>query len=514
MRKRALLSVYDKTGIVDLAKFLSDNNFDIISSGGTKKRLDENGIGTISIESITGFPEMLDGRVKTLHPKILAGVLAKRTTDHEKQLCANKIIAIDVIVVNLYPFDETIKKENCTIKEAIEQIDIGGPTLLRSAAKNHEYTTVLSSPDQYKLFKSNYSENNGDTSLQFRKKCAVKVFQKTSQYDALIADYLAGDTSELENYPPTISFHGRKVQDLRYGENPHQQAAFYAFGESLPLGDFQQFHGKELSYNNILDLNAALSIITEFSDKVSVILKHSNPCGAGIGDTINEAFQKALSTDPLSAFGGIIGFNDLVDLETAESISKSFFECIFAPGYSEEALGKLQKKKNLRLIAFDPNIKDSFSDEIRIVHGGFLTQNKDAGNIDIRSCEIVSKRKPSDFEFQALDFSWKIVKHVKSNAIVFAKKDRLIGVGAGQMSRVDSTELAITKATNAGLSTKGTVVASDAFFPFKDAIESLAKAGATAIIQPGGSIRDEEVIKAANENNIAMVFTKMRHFKH
>ena len=514
MGRRALLSVYNKTGILNLAKFLKENAFEIISSGGTQKHLEENGITTISIESITGFPEMLNGRVKTLHPKILGGVLAKRNAEHEEQLKAHQINTIDVIVVNLYPFEETIKKENCTFDDAIEQIDIGGPTLLRSAAKNHKYTTVLSSPNQYDHFKTDYFENNGDTSLHFRKQCAVKVFQKTSQYDALIADYFNDDKKETIKYPASMSFRGRKVQDLRYGENPHQQAAFYVFGESLPLGNFQQLHGKELSYNNILDLNAAESIILEFSDKVSVILKHNNPCGVGTGDTVNEAFLKALSTDPLSAFGGIIGFNDLVDLETAESICKSFFECIIAPGYSEEALVKLQKKKNLRLIAFDPNIKDSFFDEIRIVHGGFLVQNKDTGKIDVKSCEIVSKRKPSESEFQALDFAWKIVKHVKSNAIVFAEKDRLIGVGAGQMSRVDSTDLAVMKAKNSGLSTKGSVVASDAFFPFKDAIDSLARAGATAIIQPGGSIRDEEVIQAADDNNIAMVFTKMRHFKH
>jgi len=514
MKKRALLSVYDKTGIVALANFLKDNNFDIISSGGTQKHLEENGIETIAIESVTGFPEMLNGRVKTLHPKILAGVLAKRIAEHQQQLDSHQINTIDIIVVNLYPFEETTKKENCTLEEAIEQIDIGGPTLLRSAAKNHEYTTVLCSPQQYEDFISDYTENDENTSLKYRENCAVKVFQATSRYDTLIADYLNSDKNETADYPAVNSLYGKKVQDLRYGENPHQKAAFYAFEETAPLFNFEQLHGKELSYNNILDLNAALSLINEFSDTVSVILKHNNPCGAGTGDTVNEAFQKALSTDSLSAFGGIIGFNDLVDLETAESISKSFFECIIAPGFSEEALNKLQKKKNLRLIVFDPKIKDAYPDEIRIVHGGFLTQNKDKGSVDIRSCEVVSKRKPTDAEFQALDFSWKIVKHVKSNAIVFAEKDRLIGVGAGQMSRVDSTDLAVMKANNAGLTIKGTVVASDAFFPFRDAIESLAKAGATAVIQPGGSIRDEEVIQAANENNIAMIFTKMRHFKH
>ena len=514
MKKRALLSVFDKTGIIELAKFLQGNDFEIISSGGTQKFLKENGIETIDIESVTGFPEMLGGRVKTLHPRILAGVLAKRITEHEEQLAIHQINTIDIIVVNLYPFEETIKKENCTLEEAIEQIDIGGPTLLRSAAKNFSYTTVLCSPQQYEEFISNYSENNGNTSLAFRKKCAVKVFKTTGSYDALIADYLIKDDTKTTDYPEINSLQGNKVQDLRYGENPHQKAAFYAFDGASPLFNFEQLHGKELSYNNILDLNAALSIINEFSDTASVILKHNNPCGAGTGDTVHEAFQKALSTDPLSAFGGIIGFNDLVDLETAESISKSFFECIIAPGFSEDALARLQKKKNLRLIVFDPKKEDSYPDEIKIVHGGFLTQNKDKGSVDIKTCEVVTKRKPTDDEFQALDFSWKLVKHVKSNAIVFAELDRLIGVGAGQMSRVDSTDIAVMKAKNAGLSIKNTVVASDAFFPFKDAIDSLAKAGATAVIQPGGSIRDEEVIQAADENNIAMIFTKMRHFKH
>jgi len=514
MKKRALISVYDKTGVVDLVKFLEENEFEIISSGGTKKYLEDNGISSLSVESVTGFPEMLEGRVKTLHPKILAGVLAKRIAEHEQQLTEHDINTIDIIVVNLYPFEETIKEENCTWEKAIEQIDIGGPTLLRSAAKNHLYTTVLCSPSQYQEFVSNYKENESDTSLEFRRKCAAAVFQTTSGYDGLIANYLNNDDLETDSSSEINSLNGYKVQDLRYGENPHQKAAFYTFAEKTPLFNFEQLHGKELSYNNILDLNAALSVINEFSDTFSVILKHNNPCGAGIGKTANEAFQKALSTDPLSAFGGIIGFNELVDLETAESISKSFFECIVAPGFSDEALSRLQKKKNLRLIVFDPKVVDNYPDEIRIVHGGFLTQNKDKGSVELKSCEVVTKRKPTDAEFQALDFSWKIVKHVKSNAIVFAEKDRLIGVGAGQMSRVDSTDIAVMKAKNSDLSIKGTVVASDAFFPFRDAIESLAKAGATAIIQPGGSIRDEEVIQAANENDIAMIFTNMRHFKH
>jgi len=375
MKKRALISVYDKTGVIDLAKFLEENEFEIISSGGTKKNLEDNGISSLSVESVTGFPEMLEGRVKTLHPKILAGVLAKRITEHEQQLTEHDINTIDIIVVNLYPFEETTKQENCTLEEAIEQIDIGGPTLLRSAAKNHSYTTVLCSPNQYQEFISDYTENDNNTSINFRKKCAAAVFQTTSVYDGLIANYLNNDDLETDSSSEINSLNGYKVQDLRYGENPHQKAAFYTFAEKTPLFNFEQLHGKELSYNNILDLNAALSVVSEFSDTFSVILKHNNPCGAGTGKTANEAFQKALSTDPLSAFGGIIGFNELVDLETAESISKSFFECIVAPGFSDEALARLQKKKNLRLIVFDPKVVDNYPDEIRIVHGGFLTQN-------------------------------------------------------------------------------------------------------------------------------------------
>jgi phosphoribosylaminoimidazolecarboxamide formyltransferase/IMP cyclohydrolase len=512
--KRALLSVYDKTGIEDLAQFLVGNGVEIISSGGTQKYLEENEIQTISIEDVTGFAEMLEGRVKSLHPKILAGVLAKRIPKHLNQLQDYQINTIDLIAVNLYPFEETIAREDCTLDQAIEQIDIGGPTLLRSAAKNYKYTTVLSNPAQYEPFKKNLKENNGDTSQEFRHQCAIKVFQTLSRYNSLISEYLEKLQPQQDDYPEIITLQCRKIQNLRYGENPHQKAAFYRFGKSNPLGDFKQLHGKELSYNNILDLNAALSLLSEFSETVCVILKHNNPCGAGTAATVKEAFNKALSTDPLSAFGGIIGFNSIVDIDAAESMAKSFFECIIAPGFSEEAITRLQKKNNLRLIVFDSKTKDSFGKEIRIVQNGLLIQDKDTPKIEVTKCDVVSKRQPSENDWQALSFAWKMVKHVRSNAIVFAKKDRLIGVGAGQMSRVDSTDIAIMKAKNASLSTKDTVVASDAFFPFKDGIESLADAGATAVIQPGGSIRDEEVVQAADENNLAMVFTGMRHFKH
>jgi len=512
--KRALISVFDKEGIAELAQFLIENEIEIISSGGTKKYLAEKGIKAISVEDVTGFPEMLEGRVKTLHPNILAGVLAKHTPDHLKQLQNHQLSTIDLIVVNLYPFEETIAKPDCTLELAIEQIDIGGPTLLRSAAKNSKYTTVLTNPNQYKNFKQDFKNNSGNTSEKFRHQCAVKVFQLVSRYDSIISDYLSKSAEDSESLPENKTFHGKKIQDLRYGENPHQKAAFYKIGKDNPLNNFAQLHGKELSYNNILDLNAALSMLQEFSELTCVILKHNNPCGAGMSDNPKQAFELALSTDPLSAFGGIIGFNCEVDIDAAELLSNVFFECIIAPGYSDEALSRLQKKKNLRLIQYDPTKEDIFGKEIRIVQNGLLIQDKDSASIDIRECKVVTKRQPEEFEWEALSFAWKIVKHVRSNAIVFADNKRLVGVGAGQMSRVDSTDVAIMKANNVKLSTKNTVVASDAFFPFRDGIESLAKAGATAVIQPGGSIRDEEVIEAANENNIAMVFTGMRHFKH
>lgn len=511
--KRALLSVFDKSGIEDLARFLVENNVEIISSGGTLNYLEKSGIKTISIESITGFSEMLDGRVKTLHPKILAGILAKRNSKHLEQLKDNFINTIDLVVVNLYPFEKTITSEDCTLETAVEQIDIGGPTLLRSTAKNFNYTTVLCNPKQYDSFKHNYLENNKNTSLEYRKNCAIGVFQLVSQYDNVISNYLAKEKDE-NTYPQSVCFSGKKIQPLRYGENPHQKAAFYGFSDKKPLQNFEQLHGKELSYNNILDLSAALSLLSEFSETTCVILKHNNPCGAGVAETTKESFEKALQTDPLSAFGGIIGFNSMVDLESAELISASFFECIIAPAFSEEALSKLQKKKNLRLLVFDPNDKDDFGKDIRMVQNGFLIQDKDYKLFDGSQWKVVSKRKPSNEENKALKFAWKLAKHVRSNAIVFAKHDQLIAVGAGQMSRVDSADLAVLKAKNSGLSTQNTVVGSDAFFPFRDGIDSLAKAGATAVIQPGGSVRDEEVIKAANENNIAMVFTGMRHFKH
>lgn len=512
--KRALLSVYDKTGIDDLAQLLIENGVEIISSGGTQRYLEEKGIKTISIETITGFPEMLDGRVKTVHPNILAGVLAKRNSDHLDQLSKHNINTIDLIVVNLYPFEETISKSNCTLEEAVEQIDIGGPTLLRSAAKNFMYTTVLCNPNQYDEFKTNFLENDLNSSENFRGKCAKKVFELVSQYDSLISNYLGKTYTKEEQLPDLINFQGEKIQDLRYGENPHQKAAFYKTGKNNPLNNYEQLHGKELSYNNILDLNAALSLLLEFSDTTCVILKHNNPCGVGRAETTKESFEKALSTDPLSAFGGIIGFNDIVDIDTAELIAKSFFECIIASGFSEDALERLQKKKNLRLLVYDPKNQDVFNKEIRIVQNGLLVQENDSITLKMSDCKVVSKRQPTDEELESLDFAWKIVKHVRSNAIVFSEKDRLIGVGAGQMSRVDSTDIAVMKAEKSDLSTENTVVASDAFFPFRDGIDSLAKAGATAVIQPGGSIRDEEVIQAADENNIAMIFTGMRHFKH
>ena len=509
--KRAIISVYDKSKVTKLAQFLTANGVEIISSGGTSKTLSEAGIPVTTVSDVTGFPEILGGRVKTLHPNIFSGILAKRETDHLQQLERQGLSTIDLVVVNLYPFEETISQESCSLEEAIEQIDIGGPSLIRAAAKNFAYTTVITSPAQYDELISEMSSGNGATGEQFRRRCAVAAFRTMARYNTLIAGYL---DEESDIFHDEFVLQGRKVQDLRYGENPHQHAAFYRSGQYRPLAGFEQLHGKELSYNNIIDTNAALNLVAEFNEKACVILKHTNPCGAAIADSAAAAFQKALQTDPLSAFGGIIGFNCPVDLQAAEEVAQNFFECVIAPEFDNEALERLGKKKNLRLLRFDPETRRKNGLEIKTVDGGFLLQTIDTKQVDIRTSKVVTKRAPTEEEWQALEFAWPIVKHVKSNAIVFARNKQLIGVGAGQMSRVDSTEIAVQKSHKSELSTENTVVASDAFFPFRDGIEALARAGARAVIQPGGSIRDEEVIEAADQFGLAMVFTGIRHFKH
>ena len=512
--KKAIISVSDKTGIEQLAKFLSDRGVQIISSGGTHKFLEKVGIPVIQVSDVTGFPEILDGRVKTLHPIIFSGILAQRNEDHLHQLNEQDIDPIDLIIVNLYPFEQTIAKEETTLEEAVENVDIGGPSLIRAAAKNYQYTTVIVSPDQYDGLMSEMDNNGNRTSIEFRQGCAVRAFQHTARYNALISDYLKSAFEEEEIFSEEITLAGTKINDLRYGENPHQKAAYYSFSQRNPLNDFKQLHGKELSYNNLLDLDSALSIVKEFDENFVVIIKHTNPCGAAVGDSLLDAYKRALDGDSLSAFGGIVGLSGGVDAQLAEVISGHFFECIIAPGFNDDALAILQKKKNLRLLTFSLQKMDLFDYQVRTITDGFLVQSKDQAQINLRQAKIATKRSPTEKEWKALSFAWKLVKHVRSNAIIYTTDNQLIGVGAGQMSRVDAAELAVKKAEQAKHSTKNTVCASDAFFPFRDGIEALAEAGITAVVQPGGSIRDAEVIEAADEHNLAMVLTEIRHFKH
>lgn len=509
--RRAIISVHDKTGIEELGHFLKNKGIEIISSGGTRKALEEAGISTVPVSEVTGFPEILDGRVKTLHPVIFAGILARREQAHQDQLRQHGIMPIDLVIVNLYPFEQTIARSDCSFEEAIENIDIGGPSLIRAAAKNHQWLTVIVAPDQYAELMQEMDDNKLSTSSTFRKQCARHAFEHTARYNSLIANYLNDDPVKLSD---EMTIAGKKVSDLRYGENPHQKAAYYRLTRDNPLNDFKQLQGKELSYNNLIDLDAALSITKEFDQDFAVIIKHTNPCGAAVGANILHAYKIALDSDSLSAFGGIVGINREVSGELAAEMSKHFFECIIAPNFSEEALNIFQKKKNLRLLTFSEQKNDRSTYQFRTINGGILVQSHDAVSFDVRNSKVATRRSPSEEEWQALSFSWKLVKHVHSNAIIYTTKSQLLGVGAGQMSRVDAAELAVKKAEQANHSTKNTICASDAFFPFKDGIESLARAGITAVIQPGGSIRDEEVIEAANANNLAMVLTGMRHFKH
>lgn len=512
--QRALISVFDKTGLLPFAQTLRDAGVEIISTGGTAKFLREQGITVSDLSAYTGFPEMLDGRVKTLHPKIHGGLLYIRgNAEHEAATKKHEIKPIDLVVVNLYPFEQTVAKPNVTLPEAIENIDIGGPSMLRSAAKNHESVTVIIDPTDYTEV-SNQIKVNGNTAAQFRQKLAAKVFARTSAYDGAIAKYLAKQFGGNESaFPDEIIISATKSQSLRYGENPHQQAALYGDFQNF----FQQLHGKELSYNNILDLTAAASLIGEFSGELPTlaILKHTNPCGVGRGETLREAWARAFATDKQAPFGGIIATNQTLDLACAEAISEIFSEVIVAPDFAPDALALLQKKKNLRLIKLLKTPSKADVLEVRsVTANSFLIQERDLKTITVNDLKIVTKRKPTEAELEAMLFGWRVVKHVKSNAIVYASDCSTLGVGAGQMSRVDSSRIAVWKAGEAGLSLKGSVVCSDAFFPFADGLIAAAEAGATAAIQPGGSMRDAEVIAAADERNLAMAFTGIRHFRH
>ena len=510
--KRALISVSDKTGIVELARDLTQLGVEIISTGGTAKLLKEQGIAVTGISEVTGFPEILDGRVKTLHPNIHSGLLAIRDKEaHQQQLKELNIEPIDLVVVNLYPFKETIRKEGVSYEEAIENIDIGGPTMLRSASKNHAFVTVVVDSADYAVVVEEIKAN-GDTTLETRKRLAAKVFRHTAAYDALIANYLNEQVGEEWSNQFTVTYD--KLQDLRYGENPHQKAAFYKhpLAKEGTLTTAEQLHGKELSYNNINDGNAALQMVKEFSEPAVVAVKHMNPCGVGIGQTILEAYEKAYSSDPVSIFGGIIAANRVIDKETALRMKELFLEIIMAPDFDEEALEVLKEKKNLRLLKLGEWKKEN-KPELRLttVEGGLLVQEADTHQLTEGDLKVVTDRKPTEEELKQLLFAWKVVKHVKSNAIVLVKEDQTIGVGAGQMNRVGSAKIAIQQA---GEKAVGSVLSSDAFFPMKDTVEEAVKAGVTAIIQPGGSIRDQDSIEEANKHGIAMVFTGVRHFKH
>ncbi|ANB60427.1 bifunctional phosphoribosylaminoimidazolecarboxamide formyltransferase/IMP cyclohydrolase [Anoxybacteroides amylolyticum] len=511
MIKRALLSVSNKEGIVSLAKQLVELGVEIISTGGTKKALEQEGIPVISISDVTGFPEILDGRVKTLHPMIHGGLLAIRSNPcHIEQLKEHEITPIDLVVVNLYPFQQTIAKPDVTFMEAIENIDIGGPTMLRAAAKNHEHVTVIVDPSDYETVLQELKET-GTVSREMKLKLAAKVFRHTAAYDAMIAEYLTNQAGE--SYPETLTVTFTKKQDLRYGENPHQRAAFYEkpLGSRFSIAAAKQLHGKELSYNNINDANAALQIVKEFTSAAAVAVKHMNPCGVGVGETIFEAFTRAYEADPTSIFGGIVALNREVDRDTALKMHDIFLEIIIAPSFSEEALAILMKKKNIRLLTVDFAAEQKSEPMLVSVKGGLLVQDEDRYTLDDAELKVVTKREPTEQEWEDLQLAWKVVKHVKSNAIVLAKDGMTIGVGAGQMNRVGAAKIAIEQA---GEKAQGAALASDAFFPMSDTVEAAAKAGITAIIQPGGSIRDEESIQKANEYGIAMVFTGVRHFKH
>ncbi|PAW75992.1 MAG: bifunctional phosphoribosylaminoimidazolecarboxamide formyltransferase/IMP cyclohydrolase [Verrucomicrobia bacterium Tous-C9LFEB] len=515
--KRALLSVSDKTGLVDLARVLVEAGIELVSTGGTAKALRDAGLTVLDVSQITGFPEMMDGRVKTLHPIVHGGLLYVRdNAEHQKQAKEHGIIPIDYVIVNLYPFEETIQRPDVTLELAIENIDIGGPSMLRSAAKNYRSVTVVVDPDDYAIV-AEQVKANGVTTLELREKLAAKVFHTTSYYDSLIAEYLSAVISKQgETLPENLILPMRKAQSLRYGENPHQHAALYGDFPNY----FKQLHGKELSYNNLIDISAAVNLIGEFHEEPTLaILKHTNPCGVGAGKTLREAWDLAYATDRQAPFGGIIVVNRPLDLAVAEAIAEIFSEVIIAPAFEPDALALLEKKKNLRLIlnrwSSNPLSEAGMNIEFKsIVGDSILVQTSDSQPMKPETWKVVTKRQPTEAELKAMLFGWRVVKHVKSNAIVYANQHQTLGVGAGQMSRVDSSKIAVWKAGEAKLNLKGSVVASDAFFPFADGLIAAAEAGATAAIEPGGSVRDEEVIAAANERNMTMLFTGKRHFRH
>ena len=504
--KRALISVSNKDGVVEFARGLEQLGYDIISTGGTFKTLQEAGIKVRQVADVTGFPEILDGRVKTLHPKIHGGILCRRIPQHLQQIADNAIEPIDIVAVNLYPFRETIANPDVSLAAAIENIDIGGPTMVRSAAKNYQDVVIIVKPEFYAPVLQEL-QTSGQVSEAARFRLAREAFSHTAAYDAMISSYLA----RLQGvpFPDNMVLAGEKVYELRYGENPHQKAAFYrSLDPGLGLADARQLNGKELSYNNIVDIQAGWSLVKEFDQTACVIIKHTNPCGTALAPTLAEAYEKAFAGDPVSAYGGIIAFNRTVDLDTARKAAEPFMECIIAPGYEPEVLAVLQAKKNLRLLELP--IVTAAEMQVKSVEGGFVVQESDQGQVDMDNIQVVTKKAPTPEELQDLVFAMKVAKHVKSNAIVVAKGGMTIGVGAGQMNRVGSAAIALQNRE----ACRGAVMASDAFFPFKDTVELAVQAGITAIVQPGGSIRDQESIEECDLHGISMIFTGIRHFKH
>ncbi|TRZ95001.1 bifunctional phosphoribosylaminoimidazolecarboxamide formyltransferase/IMP cyclohydrolase PurH [bacterium] len=514
--KRVLISVSDKTGILDFARELDKLGVEILSTGGTAKLLRENKISAKDVSEYTGFPEMLDGRVKTLHPKIHAGLLAlRKNIEHMKTLEEHHIGLIDMVVVNLYPFEKIAQKPGVTIEEIIENIDIGGPSMLRSAAKNHSSVAVICNPSRYGKVLRELKKNNCALPPSFMRDLAIEVFDRTSNYDGAIHAYLDNyfkHKKETMDFPQELNLSFEKIQDLRYGENPHQRAAFYKEkGKCRGLINLKQLQGKELSFNNILDLNSAFELVREFNNPAAVVVKHNNPCGVAEDKALDKAFSLALRCDPLSAFGGIVALNRSLDLKTAKVIARSgFLECIIASGFLEGTLELFKEKKNLRLLELK-DLQEINEPEFKRVSSGILLQDKDLKTLDITNLKVVTKKKPTKKEMESLIFVWKVAKHVRSNAIVLSRGTKTVGIGAGQMSRVDAVAIARKKS---GKLSKNSCLASDAFFPKPDAVLEAAKAGVKSIIQPGGSISDAEIIKACDRHNISMVFTGIRHFKH
>lgn len=515
--KQALISVSDKSGVVELARGLAALGYGILSTGGTAKLLAQDGMTVTEVAQYTGFPEMLDGRVKTLHPKVHGGILARRDQpEHMQAIQQAGIGTIDLVVVNLYPFAQTVAKSDCTLDEAIENIDIGGPTMVRAAAKNYAHVAIVTDPTDYPMVIEELRAN-GSTTLETRFALARKAFSHTAAYDGAISNYLTARRCDgvVQVYPDQINFSHSKVQDLRYGENPHQSAAFYRDLDPVPgsLSTYVQLQGKELSFNNLADSDAAWECVKTFDETACVIIKHANPCGVAVAESVADAYLRAYATDSTSAFGGIIAFNREVDESCAKALTQQFVEVLIAPGYSSGARAVLATKSNVRVLEI-PLAAIHNKHDTKRVGGGLLVQTPDSRNVTAQELKVVSRVQPTQAQLQDLLFAWRVAKYVKSNAIVFCKDGQTVGVGAGQMSRVDSARIASIKAENAGLSLSGSVVASDAFFPFRDGLDVVAKAGAVAVIQPGGSVRDDEVINAADEHGIVMVLTGVRHFRH